>query len=41
MRDREIVAAVVAGDPAGLAAAFDAYAPALHGLLPVAAGGAC
>jgi RNA polymerase sigma factor (sigma-70 family) len=30
MRDREIVAAVVAGDPVGLAAAFDAYAPALH-----------
>jgi RNA polymerase sigma factor (sigma-70 family) len=30
MRDREIVAAVVAGDPAGLAAAFDTYAAALH-----------
>jgi RNA polymerase sigma factor (sigma-70 family) len=30
MRDREIVAAVVAGDPAGLAAAFDSYAAALH-----------
>jgi RNA polymerase sigma factor (sigma-70 family) len=31
MRDREIVAAVVAGDPAGLAAAYDSYAAALHG----------
>jgi RNA polymerase sigma factor (sigma-70 family) len=30
MRDREIVAAVVGGDPAGLAAAFDSYAAALH-----------
>jgi RNA polymerase sigma factor (sigma-70 family) len=30
MRDREIVAAIVAGDPAGLAAAYDSYAPALH-----------
>ena len=30
MHDREIVAAVVAGDPAGLAAAFDTYAAALH-----------
>jgi RNA polymerase sigma factor (sigma-70 family) len=30
MRDREIVAAVVAGDPAGLAAAYDSYAAALH-----------
>jgi RNA polymerase sigma factor (sigma-70 family) len=31
MRDREIVAAIVAGDPAGLAAAYDCYAAALHG----------
>ena len=31
MRDREIVAAIVAGDPAGLAAAYDSYAAALHG----------
>jgi RNA polymerase sigma factor (sigma-70 family) len=31
MRDREIVAAVVAGDPAGLAAAYDSYAAVLHG----------
>jgi RNA polymerase sigma factor (sigma-70 family) len=30
MRDGEIVAAVVAGDPAGLAAAYDSYAAALH-----------
>lgn len=30
MRDREIVAAIVAGDPAGLAAAYDRYAAALH-----------
>ena len=30
MRDREMVAAIVAGDPAGLAAAYDSYAPALH-----------
>jgi len=30
MHDREIVAAVVAGDPAGLAAAFDTYAAVLH-----------
>jgi RNA polymerase sigma factor (sigma-70 family) len=30
MRDREIVAAIVAGDPAGLAAAYDGYAAALH-----------
>src|SRR5260370_8623648 len=28
--DREIVAAIVAGDRAGLAAAYDRYAPALH-----------
>lgn len=31
MRDREIVAAVVAGDPAGLAGAYDNYAAMLHG----------
>src|ERR1700722_3038123 len=31
MRDREIVAAIVAGDPAGLAAAYDGYAAVLHG----------
>jgi len=31
MRDREIVAAIVAGDPAGLAAAYDTYAAVLHG----------
>jgi len=30
MRDREIVAAIVAGDPAGLEAAYDSYAAALH-----------
>jgi len=30
MRDREIVAAIVAGDPAGLAAAYDSYAALLH-----------
>lgn len=30
MRDREIVAAIVARDPAGLAAAYDSYAAALH-----------
>ena len=30
MHDREIVAAIVAGSPAGLAAAYDRYAAALH-----------
>jgi RNA polymerase sigma factor (sigma-70 family) len=30
MLDREIVAAVVAGDPAGLATAYDRYAPSLY-----------
>jgi RNA polymerase sigma factor (sigma-70 family) len=30
MRDREIVAAIVAADPAGLAAAYDSYAAVLH-----------
>ncbi len=30
MRDSEIVAAIVAGDPAGLAAAYDRYGAALH-----------
>ncbi len=30
MQDGEIVAAIVAGDPAGLAAAYDDYAPALY-----------
>jgi RNA polymerase sigma factor (sigma-70 family) len=30
MRDRDMVAAIVAGDPAGLAAAYDHYAPALY-----------
>jgi len=30
MRDRDIVAAIVAGDLAGLAAAYDRYAAALH-----------
>jgi len=30
MRDREIVAAIVAGDAAGLAAAYDSYAAVLH-----------
>ena len=30
VRDPEIVAAVVAGDPAGLAAAYETYAPALY-----------
>jgi RNA polymerase sigma factor (sigma-70 family) len=30
MRDRDIVAAIVAGDPAGLAAAYDSYAASLH-----------
>ena len=31
MRDGELVAAVVAGDPAALAAAYDQFAPALYG----------
>ena len=31
MKDREIVAAVAAGDPAGLAGAYDKYAEPLHG----------
>ena len=31
MRDREIVAAIVAGEPAGLAAAYDSYAAVLYG----------
>jgi RNA polymerase sigma factor (sigma-70 family) len=31
MRDREIVAAIVAGDPTGLAAAYDKYAESLYG----------
>ena len=30
MRDSEIVAVIVAGDPHGLAAAYDRYAAALH-----------
>src|SRR5215469_8470104 len=30
MRDREIVAAIVAGDPAGLAAGYDSYATVLY-----------
>jgi RNA polymerase sigma factor (sigma-70 family) len=30
MQDREIVAAIVARDPGGLAAAYDRYAPSLH-----------
>jgi len=30
MQDRDVVAAIVAGDPAGLAAAYDAYAASLH-----------
>src|ERR1700690_783190 len=30
MHDREIVAAIVAGNPAGLAAAYDRYATSLH-----------
>ncbi|HEX6452827.1 MAG TPA: sigma-70 family RNA polymerase sigma factor [Trebonia sp.] len=30
MGDREVVASIVAGDPAGLAIAYDRYAPALH-----------
>src|ERR1700730_15564364 len=30
MRDREIVAAIVKGDPAGLAAAYDQYAQGLY-----------
>jgi RNA polymerase sigma factor (sigma-70 family) len=30
MHDRDMVAAIVAGDPAGLAAAYDSYAAALH-----------
>src|SRR5580693_10209823 len=30
MRDREIVDAIVAGDPAGLAAAYDSYAAVLY-----------
>jgi len=31
MKDREIVAAIAAGDPAGLAGAYDKYAEPLHG----------
>ena len=31
MDDREIVAAIVAGDPAGLADAYDKYAESLYG----------
>jgi RNA polymerase sigma factor (sigma-70 family) len=31
MKDREIVAAIAAGDPAGLAGAYDKYAESLHG----------
>jgi DNA-directed RNA polymerase specialized sigma24 family protein len=31
MEDREVVAAIVAGDPSGLAAAYDRYAAALYG----------
>jgi RNA polymerase sigma factor (sigma-70 family) len=31
MRDREVVASIVAGDPAGLAAAYDKYADELYG----------
>jgi RNA polymerase sigma factor (sigma-70 family) len=31
MKDREIVAAIVAGDPAGLAGAYDRYAESLYG----------
>jgi len=31
MDDREVVAAIVAGDPAGLACAYDSYAASLHG----------
>ncbi|HEY1617709.1 MAG TPA: sigma-70 family RNA polymerase sigma factor, partial [Streptosporangiaceae bacterium] len=30
MRDRDMVTAIVAGDPAGLAAAYDSYAASLH-----------
>src|SRR5215469_3918061 len=30
MRDRDIVAAIVAGDPVGLAAAYDSYAAGLY-----------
>ncbi|HEV2345869.1 MAG TPA: sigma factor, partial [Actinocrinis sp.] len=30
MQDRDLVAAIVAGDPAGLAAAYDRYASALY-----------
>jgi RNA polymerase sigma factor (sigma-70 family) len=30
MRDSEVVSAILAGDPAGLAEAYDRYAPALH-----------
>jgi hypothetical protein len=33
MFDREIVAAIVAGDPSGLEAAYDRYAPGLYQLL--------
>jgi DNA-directed RNA polymerase specialized sigma24 family protein len=31
MKDREIVAAIAAGDPAGLAGAHDEYAESLYG----------
>ena len=45
MQDRDIVAAIVAGDPAGLAEAYDTYAAALYGfcrhmLPPIAEDGA-
>ena len=30
MGDRDIVAAIIGGDPAGLAAAYDQYAASLH-----------
>jgi DNA-directed RNA polymerase specialized sigma24 family protein len=31
MKDREIIAAIVAGDPAGLAGVYDKYAESLYG----------
>jgi RNA polymerase sigma factor (sigma-70 family) len=40
MKDREIVAAIVAGDPAGLAGAYDKYAESLHGYCGWLLGGA-
>ena len=39
MKDREIVAAIAAGDPAGLAGAYDKYAESLYGYCGLLLGG--